>query len=290
MKPDPASPSTAVIELADLVVEVGGRTVLELPQLRVEAGERVALVGPNGAGKSTLLRVLSGFVTPARGSVRVLGRELAGPRGSRLQGAELRALRAEIGQVLQGLHLVPRLTARENVLIGALARVPGWRSWARWYPPALQREADAALAAVGLLERADERIDRLSGGERQKIGMARMRLQRARLILADEPTAHLDPNACADACAGLVEAARGATLLTVVHHRTLLPLLADRVLGLQQGRLVLDCELHTLSEHSLTEALASLYRAQAPIDHPARALSPSVTRTDHLQPAIGDAP
>ncbi|MDO9164900.1 MAG: ATP-binding cassette domain-containing protein [Rhodoferax sp.] len=225
-----------VIEIDDLVVRVAERTLLAVPQLRIAQGERVAIVGHNGAGKSTLLRVLAGFVPSAGGSVRVLGREL----GPQLRGARLRSLRAEIGQVLQGLHLVPRLTARENVLIGALARVPGWRSWARLYPPNLLAEADTALAAVGLLSRADERADRLSGGERQKLSIARMRLQQARLILADEPTANLDPTAAAEACGWLTEAAAGATLLTVVHQPGLLPLLADRVIGLAHGGVLYD--------------------------------------------------
>jgi phosphonate transport system ATP-binding protein len=137
---------TPAVRVEGLVVQAGGRTLLEVPQLELAAGERVAIVGPNGAGKSTLLRVLGGYVPAAAGRVQVLGRTL----GPALVGAAARALRAEVGQVHQGLHLVPRLTARENVLIGALARVPGWRSWARLYPAPLCAEADAALAAFGL--------------------------------------------------------------------------------------------------------------------------------------------
>ena len=226
----------AAVEIDDLEVHAAGRVLLAIPHLHIGEGERVAIVGHNGAGKSTLLRVLAGFVQPAAGQVRVLGRELAPRPGS----GTLRALRAEVAQVLQGLHLVPRLTARENVLIGALARQPGWRSWARLYPAALRAEADAALAAVGLLERADDRADRLSGGERQKVGIARMRLQRARLVLADEPTANLDPSAAVLACAWVGEAAADATLIAVMHQPDLLPQLARRVIGLKGGRVVLD--------------------------------------------------
>jgi phosphonate transport system ATP-binding protein len=245
-----------VLRVSDLVVEAGGRTLLQLPQLQIGAGERVALVGPNGAGKSTLLRVLCGFVVPAHGEVELLGRRFGA--ATKLDRHGWRALRAEVGLVMQGLHLVPRLTARENVLIGALGRaaaqpgaLPAWRSWARLYPPALRAEADAALDALGLLARAHERVDRLSGGERQKLAIARLRLQQPRLVLADEPTASLDPAAARSACTWLAEAARGATLVTVVHQPALVPLLAERVLGLVAGRIVIDQPLAALQPQAL---------------------------------------
>jgi phosphonate transport system ATP-binding protein len=241
--------NNAVVHIENLHCEAGGRTTLVLPQLQVGAGERVAIVGPNGAGKSTLLRTLSGFAVAARGAVNVLGRELA-PRSG---GAELRALRAEIGQVMQGLHLVQRLTARENVLIGALARLPGWRSWARVHRAEDVADAEAALDAVGLRAKAALRTDRLSGGERQKVAIARMLMQRPRLILADEPTASLDPNAAQEVCRLLLRAASGATLISVVHNPGLLPLLADRVIGLRQGRLVFDRPVAMVDEAMLED-------------------------------------
>jgi phosphonate transport system ATP-binding protein len=250
------------IAIDRLVVQAAARTLLQVPRLRIGAGERVAIVGPNGAGKSTLLRVLNGFVRPMQGRVRVLGRELTAP----MHAAQWRALRAAIGQVHQGLHLVSRLSARENVLIGALARIPGWRSWTRLYPSALCSEADAALDSVGLLARADERVDRLSGGERQKISIARLRLQHPRLILADEPTANLDPAAADEACAWLraaADAAPGITLVTVVHQPALLPRLADRVIGLQGGRIVLDRACGASDVDGLADDLARLYAPAA---------------------------
>lgn len=224
------------IHIRDLAVKVGARTLLQLDELHIGAGERVAIVGHNGAGKSTLLRVLGGLLVPAEGAVSVLGRHLREP----VSDTALRAWRCEVGQVMQGLHMVARLSARENVLIGALGRLGGWRSWSRLYPAALVAEANQALAMVGLQGLGDTRTDLLSGGERQKLSIARLRLQRPRLILADEPTANLDPAAAADACRWLGSVARGATLITVVHQPALLPLLADRVIGLRDGALVFD--------------------------------------------------
>ena len=246
------------IELRDLACMAGGRTVLAVERLRIAAGERVAIVGANGAGKSTLLRLVSGFATPAAGDVQVLGRRLP------LHGAELRTLRAEVGQVLQGLHLVQRLTVLDNVLIGALARRPGWRGWLRWHRGGDIAEAEAALARVGLAALADARADTLSGGERQKVAIARLLMQRPRLILADEPTAALDPRAAAEVCALLAGAARGATLVTVLHSPALLPLLADRVIAIKAGRIDFDLPVAQVEPTTL----AALYR-QAPETMPA---------------------
>jgi phosphonate transport system ATP-binding protein len=228
----------------DVVIEqlrcaVAGRVTLELPRLSIRRGERVAIVGPNGAGKSTLLRCLSGFTEPVAGRVQVLGLALSAGQSLR----DLRPLRMAIGQVLQGVHLVQRLSAIENVLIGALGRMTGrsaWRGWTRLYGAADVAQAHSALDAVGMTARAHTRTDCLSGGERQKVAIARLLMQRPQLILADEPTASLDPAAAREICELLVRAAAGTTLVTVVHNPALLPLLAERVIGLRQGRLWFD--------------------------------------------------
>ncbi len=261
----------AAIDLEGLDVVVAGRRLLHIAQLHIAAGERVALVGPNGAGKSSLLRVLGGFLEPTHGRVSVLGRTWGTLGQPGISAAALRNLRAEVGQVMQGLHLVPRLTARENVIVGALARhcvMPLWRSWARLYPDHLIAEADQALAELGMADRAHTRADRLSGGERQKISLARLKLQRPRLILADEPTSALDPNATLEACQFLSTAAMGATLLSVVHNTELLALLADRVIGLAGGEIVFDLPVHAVSAQRLQALYAdsqSPPRTQTPV-------------------------
>lgn len=235
--------------LNQVSVDIAGRRLLRVQRLEVRHGERLAIVGPNGAGKSTLLRLAGGLLAATDGEVRVLG----------CQAHDLP--RQEVGLLMQGLHLVPRLSARENVIIGALARLHGAdavRSWLRLYPAAVLHEADLALAALGLGERAGTRADRLSGGERQKVALARLQLQRPRLVLADEPTSALDPSATrqvCDALLALVEPA-GRTLVSVVHDPELLPILATRVIGIAGGELQWDLDIDTVT----AERLQELYR------------------------------
>jgi phosphonate transport system ATP-binding protein len=255
----------AVVDVHGLRCEVAGRSVLRLPRLHIRAGERVALIGPNGAGKSTLLRCLGALARPAEGQVRVLGADV-----TKLRGAALRAWRCDVAQVMQSLHLVGRLTVLDNVLIGSLGRRSGWRqalrSWVRWHAPADVAAALAALATVDLQHLAAERTDRLSGGERQKAAIARLLMQRPRLVLADEPTAALDPAAAEAVCRLLggpalhCHDASPATLITVVHNPALLPWLADRVLALRQGELAFDLPLAQVTP----ALLAQLYGADGP--------------------------
>ena len=251
---------SAAVCLTDVQVVVGDRVLLDVPRLAIGPGERVAIVGPNGAGKSSLLKVIGALVEVRQGHVQVLGRSL-GPGAA---VADRRALRRDTGLLMQGLHLVPRLSARENVLIGALARLRGaqaLRSWCRWYPQDLLAETDAALAALGRADRGDARADRWSGGERQKVALARLQLQRPRLLLADEPTSALDPAATREVCHALcaVAAAPGRTLLTVLHDLELLPILATRVIGMAGGRVRWDRPLGEVTP----PLLQALYERQA---------------------------
>ena len=251
------------IELKDVRVKSGQRVLLSIDALTIGRGERVAIVGPNGAGKSTLLKVLTGLVQPVSGQVCVLGHQL-GPKAAPLSARQWRLLRARVGQVMQGLHLVNRLSTLDNVLLGALARrheLTLWRSWLRRYPWPLQMQAIAQLQALGLGERMALRADRLSGGERQKVALARLALQQPELILADEPTAALDPAATVQVCDFLAHLAQKATLITVVHDADLIARLADRVLGLAGGHLVFD----VMASELCVAQLDSLYVQAEPM-------------------------
>ena len=234
-----------------LVCEIQGKRLLSIDSLTIEPGEHIAIVGHNGAGKSTFIKLLSGFMPCSLGSLQVLGHEMH----AELSAGALRALRKDIGQVLQGLDLVTRLNALDNVLIGSLGRLSGWKNLIGIYPEGEIQRAWQALDAVGLSKKAYTRSDKLSGGEKQRVAIARMLMQQPRLILADEPTAALDPGAAAEVCELLVTSAREATLITVVHNPSLLPVLAKRVIGLKAGHIVFDVPTHEINE----QRLQSLY-------------------------------
>lgn len=272
------------MRLRDVRVVAASRTLLQVNHLLVMPGERVAVVGPNGAGKSTLLRVIAGMTLAQQGSLDVLGRAIGPAAAVPLGRAGWRALRREVGVLMQGLHLVPRLTARENVLVGALAQLSGaqaWRSWWRRYPGSMLAEADAALGELGLTARADVRADRLSGGERQKVGLARLALQRPRLVLADEPTSALDPHATAQVCIGLRSTALATrqTLVTVVHDLDLIPTLATRVIGLAHGAIRWDLPFDRVDAAAWRE----LYGTRPP--HAAMSGRTARAEGVHLEPA-----
>lgn len=242
------------LRLEGVALRSGAREILCDVSLCVGVGERIGLIGQNGSGKSSLLRVASAMTEASAGRVTVLGSELR-PLPAR---DALRAVHARIGQVFQGLHLVNRLTALENVLMGALGRQRSIATLARLYPPDEIARAHAALATVRMEARAAARVDRLSGGERQKVAIARALMQDPQLLLVDEATASLDPYA-AQEIAGLIgelAAARRLTLIAVVHTLSLLPALCDRVVGLKAGRIALDMPIGAIGAATMDE----LYR------------------------------
>jgi phosphonate transport system ATP-binding protein len=227
-----------LVHASGLQVSAGAQVLLRGLDLQVQAGEQVALVGHNGAGKSSLLRALSGFGQVTQGQLTVLGTNLSQARAH----STLRQLRCQVAQVHQGLHLVGRLSALDNVLIGGAGRFTSPRSWWRRWPVAERDAAMAALARVGMAHAAARRTDALSGGERQKVAIARALHQQAPLLLADEPTASLDAQAADDVTALLASVARerAATLICVVHDLDLVPRLAQRVIALRRGGVVAD--------------------------------------------------
>ena len=175
--------------------------------LSVERGEFVAIQGPSGSGKTTLLAMLGGLELADAGSIHVCGHDLA--RLSVAERARLR--RARIGIVFQAFGLVPSLTARENV---ALPLRLGNAS-----PTEASARADDALAGVGLNRLSDARVDSMSGGERQRVGVARALVMRPSLILADEPTGSLDERTGRTVIDLLAAHARttGAAVVLVTH-------------------------------------------------------------------------
>ncbi len=184
--------------------------------LQVPRGQSVALVGANGAGKSTLLRCCLRLIEPDQGTINLLSRDVR-----TLRRRQLRQLRAEVGFVFQRHNLVAQLSVLSNVLHGAQSRHGGPQVWYQSLAPRrLREEAMHCLELVGLADFAAHRADRLSGGQSQRVAIARTLMQRPRLMFADEPVASLDPNAGEEVMelfADLIRRQR-LTLVFTSHH------------------------------------------------------------------------
>ena len=205
-----------------------GSEVTSLDRFTAEigTGEFVAVRGPSGSGKTTLLLTLGGMQRPSAGLVQFGGRDLYA-----LSPADRAGLRsAEIGFVFQMFHLVPYLDLMGNVLLASPGK-PG---------QAERQRAAGLLDELGLAKRATHRPGELSAGERQRLAVARALLNRPKVILADEPTGNLDPENAAEVIRHLGEFHQAGGTVVLVTHGTAAETHADRILRLEQGRLLAD--------------------------------------------------
>ena len=257
------------IEIASLTKTFPNCVALDDVSIKVEAGEMVALIGASGSGKSTLLRHVAGFVGADRGRVSVFGRMVQN-QGRITPG--IRRLRAEIGFVFQQFNLVGRLSVMSNVLTGLLHRTSLWRSLFGRFPMSSRQQALEALAAVGIEQTAWQRAGTLSGGQQQRAALARCLVQGARVILADEPIASLDPESSRKVMELLaaMNKERCCTVLVCLHQVDFAIKYCPRTIALRRGRVVYDgpsCALTPALLSELYGADASELLAPAP-DHP----------------------
>lgn len=219
------------------LVHPNGHRALAAVSLAVAPGERLAIIGPSGAGKTTLLRVLGASLRPSEGRIEVLGEApWAASRGA------LKRLRSRIGVVHQSPPIPLRLRVVTAVLAGRLGAWPLWKSLASLLRPADAEGAAEALSRLGLADRLFDRCDRLSGGQLQRVGIARVLYQRPELLLADEPVSSLDPTSADAAIAALVaeHEASGAVLVASLHAVDLALRWFPRIVGLRDGSIVFD--------------------------------------------------
>jgi phosphonate transport system ATP-binding protein len=225
-----------IVRLENVTVDyAGGVRAIDNVSLSFQAGAFAVLLGPSGAGKSTLLRCLNGLVRPSAGRVIAEGSGDIADRGTK------RSHRRRTGMVFQQHQLIGRMSALANVLTGRLARHSSLRSL--W--PLPRDDHFAALEAldrVGLLDRALDRVDTLSGGMQQRVGIARALAQQPELIIADEPVASLDPATAAKVLALLHEICKsdGIAAIVSLHQVELGMNVADRLVGVAHGRIVFD--------------------------------------------------
>lgn len=230
--------SDAIVSIASLSKRFpNGTLAVDGVSFDVPSGQVLGLLGLSGSGKSTLMRLVNGLQSPTSGHVKVFGKVV-----DECDRSELRGLRRQIGFVFQQFGLVGRSTCIENVLVGALGRLRGPRLGVRTYPKALRREALEHLERVGLAAQAFQRADTLSGGQMQRVAIARSLMQQPRLLLADEPVASLDPESSIQVLDLISRIARedGMTVICSLHQVELALGRTDRIIGLRAGSMVLD--------------------------------------------------
>ena len=244
---------TAIVRLEDVSKRYNGDAALSSLSLEVREGERVAVLGPSGSGKTTLLHLIAGMEQPSQGRVLLAGQPLA----SMSAGSRLAAL---VGMMHQQLDLVPHLSVKHNVQAGRLGRWSLWKSLASLVSLRESERVQRALERVGIPEKLHERTSHLSGGEQQRVAMARLLAQESRVVLADEPVASLDPARAEDLMQLLVSivAESGKTLIASVHSTYLTRKYFSRAIGLRKGTLEFDLPVEQLTD----EALNRLYNLE----------------------------
>ena len=250
----------ALLEISNLrMVYSNGHEALRSVSMRAERGEIVAIIGRSGAGKSTLLRCIAGIQCSTSGTIMLDGADIVGAGEQ-----QLRDLRRRVGFIWQEFNLVDRLSALTNVLTGRLGYNRGAGSLIGHFDRAHREIAVRNLERVGLYEKANQRADKLSGGEKQRVSIARAMSQEPTILLADEPVASLDPELAVQVMSDLARIAREDGVLTLIniHQVDLAREFADRVVGVARGEVVYDGPPIGLTEQILDQ----VYR----FDKPAR--------------------
>lgn len=242
--------SEIVIEMDDLIVRAGHRTLLQIEHLRIPAGTVAGLVGPNGAGKTTFLRACLGLAASARGDIKIFGEPVSTRRGDALL-----SLRRRMGYVPQLLPIRSELplTVREVIAIGRTARAGLFHRLSRedW------KMVDTWMDRLGLSALAESAYGEISGGEQRKTVIARAMVQEPELLLLDEPTVNLDlgwRECIVELIQGLYLKARLSVVL-VCHELEVLPPACRQVILLEDGRISASGEPETIFTSQRVSAL-----------------------------------
>jgi cell division transport system ATP-binding protein len=225
-----AAPSAGAMIVFESVTKVYVPDVVALRAVSfvIEKGDFVFVVGASGSGKSTVIRLLLKEIEPTEGRIIVGGRDL-----SRLKGNKVPLLRRNVGCVFQDFKLLPNRTAAENVAYAL--KVQGIRQ------DEIRRKVPEVLSLVGLAHKASSLPDELSGGEQQRVSIARAVVNHPPLLVCDEPTGNLDPDTSVGIMQLLYRINRaGTTILMVTHDREMVDKMRKRVIALDSGRLMRD--------------------------------------------------
>ena len=256
---DSALTLSSLLQLNRAKVCYGEHVALKNVELQIGSGECVALIGPSGAGKSTLIGVCNGTVALAGGSALFGGVAIADSESWRKTSGR------KIATIYQQLHLSSRLKVIHNVNAGRLGQWSSWRAMSSLARPREVAEVMALLQRLGIADKVRMRTDLLSGGEQQRVAIARALRQEPLLILADEPTASLDPARAEEVMGLLTEVAReaGHALVVSQHDAALAQRHCERIVGLRNGVVEFDQDRASVTPRMLT----ALYEIEHPEHH-----------------------
>ncbi len=232
-----------MIEVKNLTKSLpNGRKLLDGISFKVKKGEFVGILGPSGAGKTLTLRCLNGLLKPDSGSVIIRDEDRKPLDICQVDKRELRRVRQKIGVIFQGYHLVKRLSALENVMIGRLGQINTWRSLFYGFTDAEAEEALKALNKVKMSELANMRTGSLSGGEMQRVAIARAIFQSPTILLADEPISNLDPSNAKTIMKMIKPLSEQMPVVGVFHQPEMTAKYCTRVIAIKEGKIIYDGE------------------------------------------------
>lgn len=253
----------------------GGQNALRAIDLQVAQGERVAIIGPSGAGKTTLLRLLATALKPDQGDLELLGK-----RPWTLAAGARQRMRANIGLIHQAPPLPPRQRVVTAVLAGRLGQWPLLKSLLSLIYPLDRQGAADALGRLDLSDKLYTRCDQLSGGQLQRVGIARVLYQAPDLILADEPVSAMDPVLASHTLGVLTREAqrRNATLLASLHAVELALEHFPRIVGVRDGRILFDKPATEVGPDELAALYANQQLEHVPVSPTAPAPQLNIPR------------
>ena len=246
---------TKAVEVNNLSKSFKGKSALNEIDFVAHKGEMLALVGASGSGKSTLLRNINGLHLADKGTVNIFEAVL---QSQGQYHSRIRRIRSQVGFIFQQFNLVSRLSVLENVLIGNLSQISLSRSLFRQFSKKEKTQALVALERVGILEKAYQRASTLSGGQQQRVAIARCLVQGAKIILADEPIASLDPESARKVMELLCQLNdEGITVITSLHQVQMVRRYFKRAIALRDGRVMFDGAVNLLDDQELARIYGS---------------------------------
>ena len=232
----------AVIKVENIRKSYSQHIVLDNISFEVEKGEIVAIIGPSGAGKTTLMRCIASLDEPDEGKISFNG-----------NGEIKNGKKRKIGMVFQEFNLIPRLTVLINVLVGRLGYTNKFASLLGIFPDSDIEIALESIKKVGLEHKINEKVSKISGGERQRVGIARALTQEPEVILADEPVSNLDPKTGEKILNDFVRICKEKDLIVIMnlHQIDYAKKFADRIIGLNKGKKIFEGTPSQLTEKAV---------------------------------------